>query len=86
MAMKAVDEALEKLSDYMDNVNRPVSEGGLLEEGWDKVACTLVQANGITILNMCPIRFEGKEMIMGAPIMNLPLKEFVKQQIAQNGI
>ncbi len=78
------ESMLPQLGETLKNMQVPKSEGGPLPDGWDKMAFVIVEANGQTLINICPIRRDGDQMLMGQPINTTSAANFFKDLKNQN--
>lgn len=79
------ESMLPQLGELLMNMEKPIDEGGALADGWEKMAFVIVYAHGDTKINVCPLKREGSNMVMGAPINGTSALDIFKQQPEGNG-
>ena len=82
--MGMVETLLPKLAETLQAMEKPKSEGGILEEGQDKVAFVVVQVNGELMISICPLAKTENKMEMCKPVNTQPLEQMLKQNQQKN--
>ena len=82
-SIMARDTVLPKLAETLQAMEKPKSEGGILEEGQDKVAFVVVQVNGELMISICPLAKTENKMEMCKPVNTQPLEQMLKQNQLQ---
>lgn len=75
---------LPQLGATLERMEKPVSEGGILKEGQDKVAFVIVNVKGEPMVSICPLSKQEDQMIMGKPINTQPLGQVLSQNNNQD--